>query len=430
MRCPKCNAWVTPDLAACPSCGAALEDGLPAGEAAGRDRLGEHLRKIAQNQERWRSERRKTTRDWFGPEEDEAGLDGGPPPNPLAGRTGLGLGIDDARPMPAIERAVAEEVVLEAEPLGVLNPLLLHAGFSPLTRVAVRTSSPDGLAGMRLRIGASPSVLEPMTVPLGDLGSGGELDQPRVVPDIRAFSGLDEAVRGQLDLEVRYEDTVVAATSLPVTVQTLNEWIALEGVEAALACVVTPNAPAVEKLASSVGRDLLGYQAEDPAAVLEEVQAIYDTVGRLDLAYIGVPPSFEMTGQKILFPDEVIAQRQGCCIDISVLTASLLERAGYNPVIVVIPGHAFCGVWTREIMAKNPVIRDGDAIREAAAAGGDAVGPLLVWNSTTYFDREGDTTFDAARRTGESLLAQVEYLIDVTACRRRGFKPIPRSVKP
>jgi len=331
--------------------------------------------------------------------------------------------------MPTLERAVAEEVELDAHALGVLNPLLLHAGFSPLTKVGVRTSSPDGLAGMRLRIGSAPPVLESMTVSLADLGKGGELEPPSVAPNLAQFSVLDEAVRGQLELEVLYENTVVAAESLPVTVQTVNEWIALEGVEAALACVATPNATAVEELAASMGRNLLGYQSEDQDQILAELEAIYDAIGALGLSYIGVPPSFEKTGQKILFPDEVAEQRQGCCIDIAVLTASLLERAGYNPVIVVMPGHAYCGVWTEAIEAKSPVIRDGEAIREAAGMAGGSAGFLLVWNSTTYFDSEGDTSFSAARRTGMAFLEQVEYIIDVAACRSHGFKPIPRSVK-
>ncbi|HHQ48964.1 MAG TPA: hypothetical protein ENK19_08805 [Acidobacteria bacterium] len=428
MRCPKCNAWVTPDRATCPECGTSLKQGGSSGEDGSGSRFDRQARRIAEDEERRRVERERRTREWLGDERDGSGVE--QRSNPLAGRRGLGVGIDDARPMPMVERAAAEEVHLEAEPLGVLNPLLLHAGYSPLRRVAVRSSSPDGLGGMRLAISASPPVLQTLTVPLGDLGAGGELEPPAVAPDLEAFSALDEAVRGQLELRVFYEDTVVAAASLPATVQTVNEWIALEGVEAALACAVTPNSNAVEKLLASVQRDFLAYQLEDPERILEEVAAVYDAIGTLGLTYIGVPPSFEKTGQKILFPDEVLEQRRGCCIDIAVLTASVLERAGFNPVIVFTPGHAFCGVWTEEIMAKKPVIRDGRAIREAARAGGEAKAQLLVWSSTTYFDRRGDAGFEAARRTGERLLKEVEYIIDVAACRRRGFKPIPRSVRP
>jgi len=426
MRCSNCNAWVTPDLAVCPECGAALADSRAAGGRGGGGRMERHEREIAHDQEAWRREREQKSRDWFG--EDAGKTRPNEPPPDLAGRRGLGAGLDDARPMPEIQRAVAEEIHLRAEALGVLNPLLLHAGFSPFTGLSVGTDSADGLGGLRLRISASPPVLQPLTLPLGDLGRGGELEPPAAAPDMGAFSALDEAVRGQLELAVLYEDTVVAGESLPVTVQTVNEWIALEGVEAALACAVTPNAEAVVELAAAVGGDLLAYQAEDPGRIVEELTRIYDAVGRLDLAYIGVPPSFEKTGQKILFPDEVVEQRRGCCIDIAVLTASLLERAGYNPLIVLIPGHAFCGVWTQEIEAKSPVVRDGRAIREAAAAGEDGAGPLLVWNSTTYFDRDGDRSFQAAREAGKALLERVEYIIDVAACRSRGFKPIPRSV--
>ncbi len=422
MRCPQCEAWVTPDLAVCPECGARLKDDSAAHGAAGGSRLERHRRRVTSDEARRRAEWEAAARKWSADSSEEGAA--AAPEDPLAGRRGLGLGPGNAQPMPELERAAAEQVELEAEVLGILNPLLLHAGFSPLRTVSVRSSSPDGLAGMRLRVAAAPAVLEPLTVPLGDLGRGGELAPPAVAPDMAAFSALDEALRGQLELAVLYEDTVVTARSLPVTVQTANEWIALEGVEPALACAVTPNSEAVDGFAASMAGDFVAYQAGDRHRVLQEIQVIYDAIGALDLGYIGVPPSFEKTGQKILFPDEVLEQRRGCCIDIAVLTASLAERVGYNPVIAVVPGHAFCGVWTEEIEARAPVVRDGGAIRSAAVGG-----ELVVWNSTTYFDREGDAGFGAAREMGENLLSQVEYIIDVASCRSHGFKPIPRSVR-
>jgi len=155
--------------------------------------------------------------------------------------------------------------------------------------------------------------------------------------------------------------------------------------------------------------------------MVREVSEVYESIRRLGLSYIGIPPSFEKTGQKVLFPDEVIASKRGCCIDIAVLTASLLERVGYNPLIIVITGHAYSGVWTSDIRAKTPVIRDPAVIRQAVEDG-----DLLVWNSTTYFDREGDDSIGAAVDLGVQMLDQLHYAIDIAACREHNFKPLPR----
>ncbi len=398
MRCPKCNAWMTPDMRSCPECRAEVTIGMTQ-PVSGESVLEKFRRQI---------------------DTDRARRDG-------ADAQGLSIGgVRRNPPSPPVvvdglERAMAEESALDAEALGVLNLLLLHAGFSPLKSVEVRTTSADGLAGTRLRIEASPPVIQPLTVPLTELGEGGALRSPAVAPDETEFFRLDESVRGQLELALLYEDTVVLERTLPVTVQTPNEWIGLEGVEAALAGAVTPNAPAVVDAASALAGDFVAYQSRDPETLIREVSEVYESIRRLGLSYIGVPPSFEKTGQKVLFPDEVIASKRGCCIDIAVLTASLLERVGYNPLIVVITGHAYSGVWTSDIRAKAPVLRDATVVRRAVEDG-----DLLVWNSTTYFDREGDDSIGAAIDLGVEMLDQFQYAIDLAACRDHGFKPLPR----
>lgn len=407
MRCPSCDAFIKRGDTVCDECGAPVGP-QPPDEASALDR---YTRQIE-------AERARRGDPWA---ETDALLDETSPGGSgvTGSEAGIGTGADGrAKPL---QRAAAEDIRLEAEPFEVLNLLLLHAGFSPLRRLAVRSASPDGLAGTRLRLTASPPVLQPLAVPLADLGGGGDLEPPVASADHAAFFRLDEAVRGQLDLALAYEGTTLVERSFPVTVQPGNEWIAVEGVEAALAGAVTPNAPAVAELVSGIRWDFTGYQALDPQRMVREVSEVYGAVRRLDLHYVGVPPSFEGTGQKVLFPDEVVAQKRGCCVDIAVLTASILERVGYNPLVVVVDGHAFSGVWTSDIRAKAPVIRDREAVRQAVA-GGD----LLVWNSTTTFDRQGDDSIGAAVAAGSKMLDSFLYAIDVAACRDHRLKPVPR----
>lgn len=400
MRCPNCNAWATPDMISCGQCGKPLRTAQPASDAG--DSLYEKYRKTIDSS-------RESRRSPF-----DSG--GGRHPG-----SGFSAAASSPPSLPAIERAMAEEITLEADTYGVLNLLLLHAGFSPFERVAVRSHSRDGLSGTRLRVVASPAVIKPLSISLADLRGEDTLEPPLPSPDQAEFFGLDEAVRGQIDLSVMYEGTALAETSLAVTVQTANEWIGLQGVEASLACIVTPNAPAVVEMASQLSGDFAAYQSGDPRRVVREVEEVYEGIRRLSLSYIGVPPSFEGTGQKVLFPDEVIAAKRGCCIDIAVLTASLLERIGYNPLIVVVAGHAYSGVWTSDIRSKTPVIRDVDVIRQAVDDG-----DLVVWNSTTYFDRDGDDGIGSAVEIGIQMLDEFEYAIDIAACRAHEFKPLPR----
>jgi hypothetical protein len=48
--------------------------------------------------------------------------------------------------------------------------------------------------------------------------------------------------------------------------------------------------------------------------------------------------------QRIRLPRETLSLKTANCIDVSVAFASAMENIGMDPVIVIVPGHAFTGV--------------------------------------------------------------------------------------
>lgn len=398
MRCAKCSGFVTPDLSTCPACGAPV--GEPKGAGSPGDRQRQEIRR------EWDSWRKGT----YGsptavPGAVVAGSSPGPSPASL-----LRGDSDSSAVLP-----------IDAKPLGFLNFLLLHAGISPFLEIAVDPALVRGKPGASLRVRSAPAVIEPSSTPLTRAGGKDVFEPPSSVPRYEAFRALDEAVRAQLDLEVTDGAAVLASRSFQVTAQNPNEWINGFGVEAALAGVITPNAQAVVDALAALSGDWHAYQAGDPKRVRQEAARIYEGIARKDLNYIGVPPSFEGTGQKVLFPDELLTSRRGCCIDIATLTAAMLERVGLNPVLLMVEGHAFAGVWLSEIQARQPILRDAEVV-----AGAVRDGALLVWNSTSYFKGEDERGFETAEQDGLRYLSKFRYLLDVAACRNAGFKPVPR----
>ncbi|MCP4659758.1 MAG: hypothetical protein GY856_30515 [bacterium] len=404
MRCAKCNAWATPDMATCSTCGEPLPESA-AGDGAGGSLVEKYQRQIRASRDRLAATVLPdpgivSDRELFA--ESLENLDGG--------RTG----------------EVTGEVTIAAATVGVLNLLLLHAGFSPFRQLAVR--GPGAPPGARLRITARPSAVMAKNIPLIDAG---ELEPPALEPDPEVFFALDEAVAGQLDLAVvatdRPEQRPIAAATASVTVHNPNEWINAPGCEAALAGVVTPNAAAVSELVGRLPGDFTAYQTDDSRRFGEEIAAVHAGLRDLGLSYVGVPPSFEGTGQRVLYPDQVLALKRGCCVDLAALTAAVLERLGFNPLLILTRaadrdrGHALSGVWSSEIRAKQPVVRDRDALCRAVAEG-----ELMVWNSTTCCERDGDAELGAAIRSGTHLLDDFEYALDVAACRHHGYKPLSR----
>lgn len=135
-----------------------------------------------------------------------------------------------------------------------------------------------------------------------------------------------------------------------------------------IAAWVAPQAPVIGQLLSEASRrtpfgGFVGYQEtrflagdRDPAQrqaaehldhaaiTRRQVQAFYETLQDHGLRYAEQSSLYPAQDrQRVLHPQEALAHQTANCLDGAVLFASLLLRAGLQPVIVLIPGHAFLG---------------------------------------------------------------------------------------
>jgi len=131
---------------------------------------------------------------------------------------------------------------------------------------------------------------------------------------------------------------------------------------------VTPHDPAVLQLVSSArtyvrrGR-LAGYELPsksapaaggltDPgsrtaAQVQNEARAVFAAMKHLGVSYvdsIATYGNFASKAERVRLPRETLSMNGANCIDMSVAFASAMENLGMEPVIVLVPGHAFVGV--------------------------------------------------------------------------------------
>jgi TolB-like protein len=134
-----------------------------------------------------------------------------------------------------------------------------------------------------------------------------------------------------------------------------------------VAAWASPNLPEASTILGEAARrtskgSLTGYQAtgflsgkEDETNAQqhvwtrEQVQAIYDSLKDKDLRYVEQSTQFpDANLQRVLLPQDALKQKGANCIDGSLLFASLMLRAGLNPIIIIVPGHAFVGWETWE----------------------------------------------------------------------------------
>jgi hypothetical protein len=197
-----------------------------------------------------------------------------------------------------------------------------------------------------------------------------------------------------------------------------------------LCAFVTPHVPEVEDLLRRAvehhpAHHMVGYQGahdeeEARQIVREQVRAMFETL-KLDagLAYVNSPLNFgKQEGQitqRVRLPVTSLheSRSRANCIDGTVLYASLLELAGIEPLIAIVPGHAFVGWRIWQGLAQY------DFLETTMTGTGDFEAALQVGNQYYAEAREkGDLRRALFHPNGFA------RLIDVAACRVRQIYPL------
>jgi len=189
-----------------------------------------------------------------------------------------------------------------------------------------------------------------------------------------------------------------------------------------IAAWVTYNDPEVLKVLSLAKEDrwwgrinVSGYQGD----VYKQMRGIFFALEKLGISYVSTPRGSVETNQKINLPRESIRQKRANCIDGAVLYASLFEAINLDPVIVLVPGHAFVGV--RASPNSNQCY-----FLETTRTGAewDYITRAVRWLETGGYD-----AFDRAYQFGNdefiyyTKLGQIQ-IIDIKECRNLGIRPM------
>jgi hypothetical protein len=184
---------------------------------------------------------------------------------------------------------------------------------------------------------------------------------------------------------------------------------------------VTPHDAAVLQLVSSArnyvrrgrlaGYHLSGHSGPAVAAqVGDQARAVFEAMKQLGISYvdsISTYGKFASHAERVRLPRETLTMNSANCLDLSVAFASAMENLGLEPVIVLLPGHAFTGV--------------------RLARGSSEI---LYLDLTVM----PDGTFDAATQRAHNWLqktpkAQIN-LIDIATARSRQIYPMAENSAP
>lgn len=286
-----------------------------------------------------------------------------------------------------------------------------------------------------LRLTTEPAFAPPVEVRLQALEAGGEF---RISPpqlDLKLshdfLEGLQEKVTGWLKVEMDEGGEVARSLTEPIDLLARNEWCGLVSLPEILAAFVLPNDAAVgtilgrasDILKEATGRSALNaYQDKNRKRVWEQVAAIYKAIGELEIRYIVAPASFESTGQKVRLPSEILSQRFGNCLDLTLLFAACCEQAGLRPFVFIHDGHAYAGCWLEERSMPEPAGDDLQQVRKDVE-----LELLTVFEATAVTGGTPGTLNDAELLAAPHLKEDriFRLALDIHAARSAKILPLP-----
>ena len=316
--------------------------------------------------------------------------------------------------------------------LPAINYALWQNGVPILPGLEIFVREP--LSGVTLLLETQPALTLPLEKRFDQLPPG--LFRPDV-SELRLngayLAGLTERETGLLTATLSQGEQVLCREQVNLTVLAYDEWQGAQSHPELLSAFVTPNHLAIGPLiARAAGLleewtgdpSLDGYQSRDPNRVLAQAAAVYGALREQNLIYAPPPASFEETGQRVRLCQTVLEQKMGTCLDLTLLYCGCLEAMGLHPLVLLLPGHCFAGVWLEELSFPEAVQDDGSLITKRLASG---VNEIAVVECTALTAGK-NMDFDKARSAAEEALqgSGSVLIVDLRRARLSGVRPLPQ----
>jgi very-short-patch-repair endonuclease len=239
-----------------------------------------------------------------------------------------------------------------------------------------------------------------------------------------------EREEGHLWIEVAADGVTPERKPFPLAVLAYNEWYGISSLPEIIAAHVLPNDPAVERILAEASKLLLektqdgslsGYQSGDPRRAFAQAAAIYFAAAHQNINYINPPASFEETGQKIRTPERLLDCKLGTCLDTTALLAACFEQVGLRPVIVLVEGHSFPGVWLMDKSFDDTVTGHASILLNRIG-----LGEFIVFESTGIVKTPPLSSKMAFQQAKTHLQneARFHFAVDIKAARKIGIRPL------
>ena len=321
----------------------------------------------------------------------------------------------------------------------VLNYAMIYNGFPIIHDICIKNTSDIDLQNLTLNIATDNGMIKPFIQGIELIKSEEEIhfNELEVQIDAQYLSALTEKDICQLTISVKQADETLVSDTKKLTALAFDQWPGVLVNPELLASFVMPNHPVVNSMIQLASQyldkwtkdpSLAGYQYGDPNRVKNMAAAAYAAIQQKNITYAEPPSSFESSGQRIRLADAVLDQNLGTCMDMTLLYVACLEQMGLNPVMILMNGHIFAGVWLIDESFSDIITPDPSQIEKRMSKG---IHEMTVVECTAMC-AGNHSSFDEAVAKAENNVANYgnfAFAIDVKRARSMGIHPLPIRVK-
>lgn len=320
----------------------------------------------------------------------------------------------------------------------VMNYAIQQHGAEIVQEVVLKNTTDKDIDNLLIRVTADTNLVAPFEVGVEKVRAGEEahLKGLKVRVNGDYLASLTERITCLIKVAVCFEDEVLISDEKEIVALAFDQWPGLKYTPEILAAFSMPNHPVVTSLIQLASQylekwtkdpSLAGYQFDDPNRVKQMAAAAYAAIQQKNITYANPPSSFEMFGQRIRLADAVLEQHLGTCMDMTLLYVACLEAMGLNPIMVMMHGHIFAGVWLVDDSFSDTIMDDPTHLEKRMASG---INEILVVECTAM-NAGHSLDFDRANKAALDHVADYrnfEFVIDVARARSMGIRPLPVRV--
>lgn len=332
-----------------------------------------------------------------------------------------------------------EKIRLRAVAADTVHFALPYNGLPVLREISIQNTDPSPLEGVCLRVECGSALTQTYQTTIDILP--GQRAVLRNIPlsfNMDFLAGITEKQTGRLCITAESgTGETLAEEAFPLCFLPYSRclWEKKEDVglpPELLAAFVTPRSPAVEAVLvrASVWMDtwtknasLNGYQGQSPVRARQQAAAVYTALQEMGLELL--PAREGESGAELRLCGDIIGQRAGNVLELTLLYVSCLEALGLNPLIIFKGEHAFAGVWLEDSTFPELLGNNCALLSQCFSAG-----KLTLADCAALASRKA-IRFEGAEQIAALELSNTQNgrILDLRRARLNHIRPLPAPVR-